>query len=297
MALNRMNSIGSKPLARERIGLVSDHIARGQVPSWKRILDCALVVAAAPAWLPLGALIAAWVKLVSPGPALFRQERIGHMGARFFCLKIRTMKVNADTSVHREHLNHLMTSNRPMKKLDATGDSRLIPGGLWLRTLGVDELPQLINVLRGEMSLVGPRPTTAYEYELFQPCHRRRCETLPGLTGLWQVNGKNRTTFEEMMELDLAYVEAKSLWLDVKILASTIPAILLQVCDVRAGRKQAAQALSAQAPPAEAAARSMEARASRGPVLMDASQEMARSPVIAKGHRPGSRTAPRPMDG
>jgi len=232
MAVNRMNSIGSKPLVRERVDIVSDHIARSQVPSWKRILDCTLVILAAPVWAPLGALIVFWVKLVSPGPALFRQERIGHRGSRFLCLKFRTMKVNSDTTVHREHLNHLMNSNRPMKKLDATGDSRLIRGGLWLRTLGVDELPQLINVLRGEMSLVGPRPTTIYEYEQFQPRHRRRCETLPGLTGLWQVNGKNRTTFERMMELDLEYVEQKSLWLDLKILAGTPFAVLRQCRDV-----------------------------------------------------------------
>ena len=237
-----MNSIGIHPPARQTIQSVSNRIARGRVPSWKRILDCALVFAAAPGWLPLGALIAAWVKLVSPGPALFRQERIGHMGARFRSLKFRTMKVNADTTVHREHLNHLMTSDRPMKKLDATGDFRLIPGGRWLRALGLDELPQLINVLRGEMSLVGPRPSTAYEYGMYQPRHRRRCESLPGLTGLWQVNGKNRTTFERMMELDLTYVENQSLFLDLKILASTLPAIVLQAREVQAGRKAAAKA-------------------------------------------------------
>ncbi len=210
------------------------------------MLDCSLIVLTAPVWLPLGLLIAAWVKLVSPGPALFRQERIGHMGARFFCLKFRTMKVNADTGVHREHLNHLMTSNRPMKKLDSNGDSRLIRGGLWLRALGVDELPQIINVLRGEMSLVGPRPSTVYEFEMFQPRHRQRCETLPGLTGLWQVKGKNRTTFEKMMELDLAYVETKSLLLDVKIIASTPLAIFMQAWDVQAVRRAAAKAHSAE---------------------------------------------------
>jgi lipopolysaccharide/colanic/teichoic acid biosynthesis glycosyltransferase len=237
-----MNSIGNDHFARERIDAVSDRIARSRVACWKRLLDCTLVVVATPVWLPLGVLIAAWVILVSAGPALFRQERIGHIGARFLCLKFRTMKVNADTAVHREHLNHLMTSNRPMKKLDASGDARLIPGGLWLRTLGLDELPQIINVLRGEMSLVGPRPSTAYEYEMFQPQHRQRCETLPGLTGLWQVKGKNRTTFEKMMELDTTYVQTKSLLLDIKILASTPTAILLQVWDVRAARKAAAQA-------------------------------------------------------
>ena len=245
-----MNCIRSNHPAQERIDRVSDRIALSRAPAWKRVLDCTLVLLSAPVWLPLGALVAAWVKLVSPGPVLFRQQRVGHMGARFLCLKFRTMKVNADTTIHREHLNHLMTSNQPMKKLDAAGDSRLIPGGLWLRTLGVDELPQIFNVLRGEMSLVGPRPSTGYEYEMFQPRHRRRCETLPGLTGLWQVKGKNRTTFEKMMELDIAYVETKSLFLDVKIIVLTLPAILRQVWDVQAGRRA-----EASAPPAETDAR------------------------------------------
>ena len=147
------------------------------------------------------------------------------------------MSINADIGVHQAHLNQLMTSNQPMQKLDSTGDKRLIRGGVWLRALGADELPQLINVLRGEMSLVGPRPSVPYEYEMFLPRHRQRCETLPGLTGLWQVNGKNRTTFDKMMELDLAYVEKKSLLLDLKIIARTLPAILLQVWDTTARSK------------------------------------------------------------
>jgi lipopolysaccharide/colanic/teichoic acid biosynthesis glycosyltransferase len=131
------------------------------------------------------------VKIASSGPVLFRQERIGHNGVRFLCLKFRTMKVNSSTAVHQELLHQLMTSDRPMKKLDATGDSRLIPGGLWLRAFGLDELPQIINILRGEMSFVGPRPNTTYEFKMLQAQYRRRCGTLPGLTGLWQVNGKN----------------------------------------------------------------------------------------------------------
>jgi lipopolysaccharide/colanic/teichoic acid biosynthesis glycosyltransferase len=203
------------------------------------------------------------------------------MGSRFRCLKFRTMKVNADTTVHREHLNHLMTSNRPMKKLDATGDSRLIPGGVWLRALGVDELPQIINVLRGEMSLVGPRPSTGYEYEMFEPRHRRRCQTLPGLTGLWQVNGKNRTTFEKMMELDLQYVETKSLLLDLKIIAGTLPAILLQVWDVQTGRR-----MTAKAPSPEAGGRVAPHQGGlRGASLR------ASSPALAGAHRGGLQAA------
>ena len=287
-----MNSNGNNHFAQERIESVSDRIAHSRVPAWKRVLDCTLVVLAAPVWLPLGALVAAWVKLVSPGPVLFRQERIGHLGARFFCLKFRTMKVNADTTIHREHLNHLMTSNQPMKKLDAAGDSRLIPGGLWLRTLGVDELPQIFNVLRGEMSLVGPRPSTGYEYEMFQPRHRRRCETLPGLTGLWQVKGKNRTTFEKMMELDIAYVETKSLFLDVKIIVLTLPAILLQVWDVQAGRRAAGKAQ-----PAEGVARVQPPGSASGPLLTPTGPDLARGPALGAPHRSRLRAGPEPVDG
>jgi len=210
--------------------------AVSRIPGWKRAFDVTLVILASPIWIPICILIAILIKIASPGPALFRQERIGHMGRRFRCLKFRSMKLNADTGVHKEHLTELMTRNKALKKLDAA-DKRLIPGGLILRTAGLDELPQLINVLRGEMSLVGPRPSLPYEYELYDALQRQRCWTLPGLTGLWQVKGKNRTTFERMMELDVEYVKTKSLWLDMKILAGTIPALLRQAYDVRQGRK------------------------------------------------------------
>lgn len=196
------------------------------------------VVVAAPAWMPLGLLIAGVIKIVSPGPVFFKQERVGYLGRRFGCLKFRTMAVDADTSVHRGHLENLMKSNGPMTKLDKTGDSRLIPGGLFLRTLGLDELPQLLNVLMGEMSLVGPRPCLPYEYEKYSLRHRERCRTLPGLTGLWQTSGKNRTTFEEMIDLDLHYAKHKSLFMDLKIISMTIPAVLAQARDVsRAGKE------------------------------------------------------------
>ena len=127
--LRSTNSVGTDLASQEQIASLSDRIARGRIPRWKRVFDCTLVLITLPLWLPLGVLVAVFVKIVSPGPALFRQERIGHMGARFRCLKFRTMKVNADTTVHREHLNHLMTSDQPMKKLDCKGDARLIPGG------------------------------------------------------------------------------------------------------------------------------------------------------------------------
>jgi lipopolysaccharide/colanic/teichoic acid biosynthesis glycosyltransferase len=287
-----MNLSGVNSTSQEQIDGISDRIARGRVPSWKRVLDCTFVLITLPLWLPVGVVVALFVKIVSPGPALFRQERIGHMGARFRCLKFRTMKVNADTTVHREHLNHLMTSGRPMKKLDSTGDSRLIPGGLWLRTLGIDELPQLINVLCGDMSLVGPRPTTGYEYEMFQPRHRRRCETLPGLTGLWQVNGKNRTTFERMMELDIEYVEKKSLWLDLQILARTGPAILIQLWDVKIAGKFAAK--PARSKDTESV---LAQNGQRGSVSGKSSLDTTQAPTLAATHRTGFRAAPEPIDG
>ncbi len=191
------------------------------------MLDTACIFLAAPLLLPLGFLIAVAIKLVSPGPVLFVQERVGFRGELFRCLKFRTMAVNADTALHQGYLQHLMASDRPMTKLD-TADRRLIPGGHFLRCLGLDELPQLINVLYGEMSLVGPRPCLPYECEQYKPGHRRRFDTLPGLTGLWQVNGKNRTTFEEMINWDIQYVETKSPALDLAIMLRTVPAILVQ---------------------------------------------------------------------
>ena len=207
-----------------------------KIPAWKRVLDIVGVVLAAPVLIPFAAVIALIIKAVSRGPVLFKQKRIGFQGHPFSCLKFRTMVVNADTQFHAGHLNRLMSANCPMTKLDAR-DPRLIPAGRLLRSLGLDELPQLINVLRGDMSLVGPRPCLPYEYEKYLPRHRRRCETLPGLTGLWQVNGKNETTFEEMISLDIEYAERKSLWLDLKIIALTIPVILGQACELRTNQK------------------------------------------------------------
>jgi len=208
-----------------------------KVPTWKRVLDVSCVLLALPVLIPVGILLGIFIKIVSPGPAFFRQPRVGYFGKRFMCLKFRTMKVNSDDTVHQLHLKQLMTSNRPTRKLDCGGDARLIPGGLLLRSMGVDELPQLLNVLWGEMSLVGPRPCTPYEFDLLAPRHKRRCASLPGLTGLWQVSGKNKTTFEEMINLDLHYVDRKSLWLDLKIMAMTPVAILGLVWEMKSQRK------------------------------------------------------------
>lgn len=207
------------------------------IPAWKRVLDCALVLLAMPLLVPLVIVIAFIIRRNSPGPALFQQKRIGFRGEAFMCLKFRTMHCGAETVSHQGHLQQLINSDAPMTKLDANGDSRIIPFGKFLRTAGLDELPQLINVLRGEMSLVGPRPCVAYEVEKYLPWQRERFNAAPGLTGLWQVSGKNRTTFTRMMELDIEYTRRKNLWLDLKIIFMTIPALLVQMWDMKRTKK------------------------------------------------------------
>jgi lipopolysaccharide/colanic/teichoic acid biosynthesis glycosyltransferase len=207
-----------------------------RIPRWKRVLDLTAVILLLPVVLPLALGIAVLIRLVSRGPILFKQERMGYRCKTFMCLKFRTMVVGADTTNHQGHLDHLMASNAPMVKLDARGDSRIIPLGLLLRSAGLDELPQLINVLRGEMSLVGPRPCLAYEFDKYLPWQRERFNTLPGLTGLWQVSGKNRTTFSEMMHLDIDYVRRKTLWLDVLIIWKTLPAVVVQMWDLKVSK-------------------------------------------------------------
>jgi exopolysaccharide production protein ExoY len=204
-------------------------IAPAKISFAKRTLDIFCLILALPTLLPLMLGIAALIKIVSPGPIFFMQDRIGFMGRRFRMFKFRTMKVNAETSTHQQHLKDLINSNAPMTKLDNKGDPRVIKFGGILRSSGLDELPQLINVLKGEMSLVGPRPCTPYEYEQFQPWHKQRFRVLPGLTGLWQVSGKNRTTFNEMIELDIRYAKDWSLWMDMRIITLTVPVLLNQV--------------------------------------------------------------------
>src|ERR1039458_1996977 len=207
--------------------------APAPIPAWKRILDVTVVLVAIPFLIPVGIIICTFIKIVSPGPALFRQLRVGHRHRRFMCLKFRTMQVNADAGVHETHWAQLVKANQPMRKLDGAGDKRVIMGGKWLRAAGLDELPQLFNVLRGDMSMGGPRPCMPYEFELFSERQRQRCNAAPGLTGLWQVSGKNKTTFEQMMDLDLKYVREQSLWLDLKIMAWTFPTIANQIWELK----------------------------------------------------------------
>jgi lipopolysaccharide/colanic/teichoic acid biosynthesis glycosyltransferase len=206
------------------------------LPAWKRGLDICLIVLALPLLVPLMLVLAVVIRLSSSGPVLFKQERVGHRERLFMCLKFRTMHCGVDTRSHQGHLSELMRSDAPMVKMDAQGDARIIPFGKLLRASGLDELPQLINVLRGEMSLVGPRPCLAYEAEQYLPWQRERFDAVPGLTGLWQVSGKNRTTFTQMIQLDIEYARYRSLWLDLAIIALTIPALVVQMADL--GRRK-----------------------------------------------------------
>ncbi|MDQ6861096.1 MAG: sugar transferase [Verrucomicrobiota bacterium] len=204
-----------------------------RIPRWKRAFDCTAILLTAPLWLPLMLVIMIGIKLSSPGPIFYRQERIGFRGRRFMIFKFRTMKVNVETVIHESYFERLIENDVPMTKLDSNGDPRLINCGRFLRAAGLDELPQLFNVLRGEMSLVGPRPCTTHEFERYLPYQRERVNAPPGLTGYWQVHGKNRTTFSEMIEMDIFYWNNMSLRLDFWILCKTFPAIAKEVIESR----------------------------------------------------------------
>jgi lipopolysaccharide/colanic/teichoic acid biosynthesis glycosyltransferase len=215
-------------------------------PVWKRCLDLALILLALPIWLPVMLLIRAGIKAVSPGPVFYRQARVGRGGKVFMIYKFRSMKVNAETRSHEAYLEELMRDQRPMTKLDATGDPRLIPMGRLLRASGLDELPQIFNVLRGEMSLVGPRPCTIQEFQRYQVWQQERVSVLPGLTGYWQVNGKNRTTFNQMIEMDIQYGRHASMRLDLTILLKTLPVMISEFleCWKRRPAKMAKQEMA-----------------------------------------------------
>jgi len=143
------------------------------------------------------------------------------------------MLVGNNTGLHQQHLQRLMDAGLPMAKLDTVGDPRIIPLGRLLRASGLDELPQFINIIRGEMSLVGPRPCLPYEFEQYLPWQKERTDALPGLTGLWQVSGKNKTTFKEMIDLDIHYARSQSPTLDLSIIAKTIPTLFGQILEAR----------------------------------------------------------------
>jgi exopolysaccharide biosynthesis polyprenyl glycosylphosphotransferase len=210
-AVNGVPLIGVKDLALQGFNLVI-----------KRVLDVllaigALIVAAIPMLL-----VAIAIKLDSPGPVLFRQRRVGKGGKEFICLKFRSMANDAE-----QRLQELLDRNEadgPIFKMRK--DPRLTRVGRWLRLTSVDELPQIFNILRGEMSWVGPRPPTPSEVAQYSDWHHKRLDVTPGLTGLWQVSGRSDLTFDEMVKLDLYYAENWSLAVDTMIILKTVPAVL-----------------------------------------------------------------------
>jgi lipopolysaccharide/colanic/teichoic acid biosynthesis glycosyltransferase len=197
------------------------------LPWGKRLFDIVGSLLALILLSPLLLILAILIRLGSPGPVLFRQKRIGWGGKPFQCLKFRTMRTDADACLHTDHVQECMKTGAPLRKLDYV-DCRITPFGRFLRRTCLDELPQLINIFKGEMSFVGPRPEVYEISKSYSPWHARRFDATPGLTGLWQVTGKNRTTFAQMMRMDIQYVRRRSLWLDAKILLKTVPAILFQ---------------------------------------------------------------------
>ena len=194
-------------------------------PLWKRCIDVLGAVCLLIVFAPLLLVLAVYVKCVSPGPVLFVQERIGAGAARFRMYKLRTMHVSTAGDSHRDYVASLVGTDKPAQKPEYR--SRLIRGGKLLRSLSLDELPQLINVLIGNMSLIGPRPEVL-QLEDYEPWQLRRFEVLPGISGLWQVSGKNRLTFNQMIKLDIQYVDRLSFGLDVWIAMRTMWVIALR---------------------------------------------------------------------
>jgi lipopolysaccharide/colanic/teichoic acid biosynthesis glycosyltransferase len=199
----------------------------------KRTLDLTASLALLTLLSPLLLLIAALVKFRSPGPVFFRQVRIGEMAKPFTMLKFRTMHINNDNAVHQQYVSWFIKSSGQAQQsgnggvFKITNDPRVTVIGRFLRKTSLDELPQLWNVVRGDMSLVGPRPPLKYEVDQYERWHCRRVlEAKPGITGLWQVSGRSRTTFDEMVRLDLRYAKTCSLWTDIKILLATPAAVI-----------------------------------------------------------------------
>ena len=194
-------------------------------PMWKRTIDVIGSLCLLLLLVPLLVLLGIYIKCVSPGPVLFVQERIGAGAKRFRMYKLRTMHVSSSGDSHRQYVASLVGTDKPAQKPEY--NSRLIRGGKLLRSLSLDELPQLINVLRGNMSLIGPRPEVL-QLEDYESWQLRRFEVLPGISGLWQVSGKNRLTFNQMITLDIQYVDRLSFGLDVWIAMQTIWVIVLR---------------------------------------------------------------------
>jgi lipopolysaccharide/colanic/teichoic acid biosynthesis glycosyltransferase len=221
-ALLRRDAVGGSPERSEWTGVSS---------AVMRALDVGIAVLALIALSPLMLLIALLIPLTSRGPILFRQTRVGHLGQPFVMLKFRSMLVDCDDRLHRDFVTRMLTAqDRAPSALDGrfklSHDPRITRIGSLLRRTSLDELPQLFNVLRGEMSLIGPRPALPWEVELYQEHHRLRFSVRPGMTGLWQVRGRNLVSMEQALDLDVTYVHHRTLRLNLWILLMTLPTIL-----------------------------------------------------------------------
>ncbi len=210
-------------------------LRRSSLPTWKRAMDLSGALIGLVVLSPVMLLVTVLIRIISPGPVIFRQERIGIKGKPFTMLKFRTMQLNTDSSIHEQYVTELIENaqtgdpmlQKPMTKLD--NHPNMIPLGKMFRKTFLDEIPQLINVLRGEMSLVGPRPPLAYELQRYPEWCLTRFNVPPGMTGLWQVSGKNLLSFEEMVRLDIRYTKSMSLWFDLLILLKTPFAIAMEI--------------------------------------------------------------------
>ncbi len=226
--------------------VASNRLFGGELPLWKRSMDILGSIIGLAVSLPIFAVVALYIKCVSPGPVFFKSKRVGFNGEQFIMWKFRSMHIDGDSELHKEHMTQIIAQAgnpvarrtlKPMVKLDSN-DPRLIPFASVIRKTCIDEIPQLINVLRGEMSLVGPRPAIEYEAREYCRWHFARLDVVPGMTGLWQVSGKNRLTFREMVALDIRYSRERSILLDTKILILTVPAICRQLQDYQAKRAE-----------------------------------------------------------
>ena len=200
----------------------------------KRVADIVISSAAMLVLSPVWLIVTIIIKYDSPGPVLFRQERVGMDGRIFLCYKFRTMRVDSDDTIHREAYRKNIDGGDAANAGDdeapvfgkVRNDPRVTRAGRWLRRSSLDEMPQFLNVLKGDMSMVGPRPPIPYEVKEYDIWHRKRLDMKPGITGLWQVSGRNRLPFDEMVRIDLYYIENWSFWFDLKIMLLTLPAVL-----------------------------------------------------------------------
>jgi exopolysaccharide biosynthesis polyprenyl glycosylphosphotransferase len=200
-----------------------------RLPCWKRIIDMVGSTIGLLLFSPVMLVVAVSIKLTSHGPILFKQRRVGFLGRTFTLLKFRSMNHDNNPEIHKQYTEHFIKNGMPMGKGEGQksiykieNDPRVTHVGRFLRKTSLDELPQFVNVLKGEMSLVGPRPPIPYEYMHYDIWHKRRAwEVKPGITGLWQIKGRSKATFDQMARLDLKYLKERSLWLDLKILIQT----------------------------------------------------------------------------